>query len=132
MRTIILTSVLAAAALGVGAGTAAAQTEEPADQPIPPSCILIDLGNGQQRCLNAVPTITDVAGSVGYGSFGTGSLTGLVEQIVLTGSNALSLQIPIATGSYAPGSLGSYGPEASVGELSTTAIGSVIQGSLGS
>jgi hypothetical protein len=65
------------------------------------------------------------AGSFGYGSFGTGSLADLITGLINSASVTLSVDVPNSTGSYAPGSLGSYGPEAAIGQLSVGSIGSV-------
>ena len=132
MRTTVLmstaTAALAAGALVAGAGTAAAQapTEDPA------GCVVVEIFTGQLRCMNLEPSVMDAIGSAGYGSAGTGSLADLLSMLVATGSNTLSVDVPNLTGSYAPGSLGSYGPEAAVGELSTASLGTVVQGSMGS
>ena len=48
-------------------------------------------------------------------------LTGLIN----AGSVILSVELPNATGSYAPGSLGSYGPEASIGDVLTIPVASL-------
>lgn len=119
MRTSILataTSALAAAALIAGAGTAAAEQK---------FCIPIETHVGGIRCMTMTPAEAAALGSLGYGSLGTGSLLDLLTGGINTGSTALSLDIPNATGSYAPGSLGSYGPEAAIGELSVGSIGSL-------
>ncbi|AVM64244.1 MULTISPECIES: hypothetical protein [Dietzia] len=113
-RRTALAAVLAASALVAGAGTAAAE----------------DVGEkGTVGGLTPVEALETLGGSLGYGSLGTGSLMDLVSLIVSTGSAVLSLEIPNATGSYAPGSLGSYGPEASLGHLSATLTGSLGPGS---
>lgn len=103
------TSALAVAAmLTGGVGIAAAQPDE------------------QGVVSGLVPGDMDVAGlSLGYGSFGTGSLMGLISNLVNAGSVVLSVDVPNSTGSYAPGSFGSYGPEASIGELSVAPLGSL-------
>lgn len=124
MRSTLIAT--AATALAAGAMLAGAGTAVAAD------CVYVVQQDGQSRCVSFDPAQGAPQGGIGYGSFGTGSLADLFSQIVLTGSNALSLQAPIGTGSYAPGSTGSYGPEASVGELSVASVGTLAQGSIGS
>ncbi|HHX85267.1 MAG TPA: hypothetical protein GX694_08060 [Actinomycetales bacterium] len=134
-RRTALAAVLAASALVAGAGTAAAEDGEGSSGPttdltVRPGCVVIELFTGRARCLDLDPELVEtLGGSLGYGSLGTGSLMDLVSLIVSTGSAVLSLEIPNATGSYAPGSLGSYGPEASLGHLSATLTGSLGPGS---
>ncbi|EYT62058.1 hypothetical protein H483_0111535 [Dietzia sp. UCD-THP] len=123
MRTTMLaaaSSALMTAALVVGAGSAAAAPDEPTE----PFCVWIQTQNGL-RCMSVDPATIDALGSLGYGSFGTGSLMDLLSTIINTGSVVLSVDVPNSTGSYAPGSLGSYGPEASIGELAVGSIGSI-------
>lgn len=103
------TSALAALALLAGAGTAAADEPE----------------NGTIRAGLLTPALTEALGSIGYGSAGTGSLADLLTGMINTGSTALSVDLPNLTGSYAPGSVGSYGPEASVGQVLTGSLGNV-------
>lgn len=162
MRKTILTAAVIGLALSAGTGLASAQDAAPGatggesapgatggenapgatggenapgdaggvtDTPV--GCLVV-MGQTEQICLRLDRPTTGVAGSIGYGSFGTTSLADLLSQFVLTGSNALSLELPIATGSYAPGSMGSYGPEAAIGELSAASAGSLVRGSLGS
>ena len=154
MRKSILTVAVIGLALSAGTGVASAQdaaqeatgVESPAgtaeDQPItgggtggvtevPAGCLVVE-GQTGRICLNLDLPTFGATGSLGYGSFGTTSLADLLSRIVLAGSTALSLELPIATGLLAPGSTGSYGPEASIGELSATSTGSLIRGSLGS
>lgn len=131
MRTSILataTSALAAAALLAGAGAAAAQDDpppNPTDLEVDAGCVDIETFAGAVRCMNVDPALVGQLGSLGYGSLGTGSLVDLFSVGINTGSTTLSLDVPNSTGSYAPGSLGSYGPEASIGELSVGSIGSL-------
>lgn len=132
MRTTILAtaaSALAAGALVAGAGTAAAaeeadQTEEDAT----PVCVVIETFAGTPRTMCLTPAMLDETGSLGYGSLGTGSLMDLLTGTINLGSTALSVDVPNSVGSagsYAPGSTGSYGPEALVGQLLTGSIGLV-------
>lgn len=112
MRKTLLTtasSALAAAALVLGAGTAAADEPE----------------QGTIRGGLLAPALTEALGSIGYGSAGTGSLMDLLTGAINLGSTTLSVDVPNSTGSYAPGSFGSYGPEASVGQLLTGSLGTV-------
>ena len=112
-----LTTALTAAALVAGAGTAAGEDAGPQEETRPErQCLLTQTFTGL-HCMNLDPATFDANGTLGYGSFGTGSLADLVNGIVNFGSVALSMDVPNSTGSYAPGSLGSYGPEASVGEI---------------
>lgn len=107
MRTTLLAtaaSVLTAAALLTGVGSAAAEPVEPEEK-------------GWVSGLTTVGPMIGAGNSTGYGSFGTGSLMDLLSMIINTGSVVLSVGVPNSTGSYAPGSLGSYGPEAAIGEL---------------
>ncbi|MFN3339797.1 MAG: hypothetical protein ACK40Z_08875 [Dietzia sp.] len=123
MRTTMLaaaSTALTAAALLTGAGSATAAPAEPTA----PYCVWIQTLNGT-RCMSVDPATIDVLGSLGYGSLGTGSLMDLLTTIINTGSVVLSVDVPNSTGSYAPGSLGSYGPEASIGELSVGSVGSL-------
>ena len=115
MRTTILAtaaSALAAAALLIGVGSAAAEPAEPGEQ-------------GRVSGLTPAGPMTGAGNSAGYGSFGTGSLMDVLSMIINTGSVVLSVDVPNSTGSYAPGSLGSYGPEAALGALSVAPIGSL-------
>lgn len=133
MRTTTLAataSALTAAALLTGAGTAAADEPDdkvgPVDTEIAAGCVYIPTFGGGDRCLNLDQAVSAVAaGSIGYGSFGTGSLMDLLSGLINTGSVILSVELPNATGSYAPGSLGSYGPEASIGNLLALPIASL-------
>lgn len=128
MRTTTLaatTSALAAAALLIGAGTAAAEEVDQPETPENPTCIVIETFGGTPRTMCLTPQMLDSFGSLGYGSAGTGSLADLLTGVINTGSVALSVDLPNLTGSYAPGSLGSYGPEASVGQVLTGSLGSV-------
>lgn len=124
-------SALAAATLLTGAGAATAQTGEPGetvgpvDQGTDAGCVYVKVFPGAVRCMNLDPAMIAAAGSIGYGSLGTGSLMDLLSGLINTGSVALSVDVPNATGSYAPGSLGSYGPEASLGEILLIPIGSL-------
>ena len=74
-----------------------------------------------RRLVRVDPLLAGQLGSLGYGSLGTGSLLDLLTGAINTGSVVLSVDVPNSTGSYAPGSLGSYGPEASVAELPRSA-----------
>ena len=124
MRTTLLataSSALAAAALLAGAGTAGADEAE-TDGPV---CIVVDTFTGAKRTMCLTPEEADAVSSLGYGSAGTGSLADLLSLIINTGSTTLSVGVPNSTGSYAPGSFGSYGPEAAVGEILTGSIGSL-------
>lgn len=139
-RTALTTAVsaLAAAALLAGAGTAAADEVAPGAPVVPveevgpvdldevAECVFLPTFTGVVRCMVLEPAeLAAVTGSLGYGSLGTGSLADLLTGIINAGSVALSVDLPNATGSYAPGSTGSYGPEASVGQVLTTPIASV-------
>ena len=116
MRTTTLAatvSALAAATLLTGAGTAAAdEPDESADM-------------GTIRSVLLAPNVGEALGSIGYGSLGTGSLMDLLTGLINAGSVILSVELPNATGSYAPGSLGSYGPEASIGDALTIPVASL-------
>lgn len=115
MRTTTLATAataLAVAALIAGAGTAVAQAGGPPEQ-------------GAVAGLVPISPPLGAAGSLGYGSFGTGSLVDLLSGVINTGSTTLSLDLPASTGSYAPGSTGSYGPEASIGDLFLGSLGSL-------
>ncbi|MGN7226105.1 hypothetical protein ACTHQW_07180 [Dietzia maris] len=132
MRTTTLAatvSALAAAALVATAGPAAADDGDrldPVDTDVPAGCVYIETYAAALRCMNLEPAaVTAGTLSLGYGSLGTGSLMDLLSRLINTGSVVLSVDLPNATGSYAPGSLGSYGPEASIGELVTLPIGSI-------
>ncbi len=150
MRKTALTaavSALAAAALLAGVGTAAADEvtpgtpvdtvapgapEETVDKVDPvdldevAECVVIPTYTGLARCMSFEPAVlAAVAGSFGYGSLGTGSLADLLTGILNAASVGLSVDLPIATGSYAPGSTGSYGPEASVGQVLTIPLASL-------
>lgn len=121
-------AALAAAALLIGAGTASAEPADqldPVDQDVEAGCVDITTWVEAVRCMNLDPATMGATGSIGYGSFGTGSLADLLTGIINTASVTLSVDVPNATGSYAPGSLGSYGPEAAIGELSVASIGSL-------
>lgn len=123
-----LATALAAGAILAGAGTAAAQDvlpPNPTDLEVDAGCVDITTFGGFVRCMNVDAALGGQLGSLGYGSLGTGSLLDLLTGLINTGSTTLSLDVPDATGSYAPGSFGSYGPEASVGELSVGSIGSL-------
>lgn len=123
-KTLLATasSALAAAALLVGAGTVGAQT-----CPEVIDAEQVDAGDrATVPCRGLAPVSAGEPGSdLGYGSLGTGSLMDLITMVINTGSTTLSLAVPNATGSYAPGSFGSYGPEASIGELIVGPIGSL-------
>ena len=121
-------TALAAATMLAGAGAAHA------DEPVPQTdltkraeCIRIETFTGiRGACLD--PAEAGQLGSIGYGSFGTGSLADLLTGAVNLGSVALSVAGPNSVGStgfYLPGSTGSYGPEASIGELLTGSLGSL-------
>ncbi|MCY1659039.1 hypothetical protein OVA21_17905 [Dietzia sp. SL131] len=132
MRTTTLAatvSALAAAALLTGAGTATAQQidrVEPVDLDDAAGCLYITIHTKALRCMNLEPAAVAVSPlSLGYGSLGTGSLTDLLSGLINTGSIILSVELPNATGSYAPGSLGSYGPEASIGDVLTIPVASL-------
>lgn len=116
-------SALAAAALVLGAGTAAAQDVDQPDAPDNPACIVIETYTGAMRTMCLTPQMLDSLGSIGYGSAGTGSLMDVLTGVINFGSTTLSVDVPNSTGSYAPGSFGSYGPEASVGQLLTGSLG---------
>ena len=122
-------SALAAAVLLTGAGAASAQTVdevEPADPDTAAGCVFIRTYTEALRCMNLEPAAATAGTlSLGYGSLGTGSLMDLLSGLINTGSVVLSVDVPNSTGSYAPGSLGSYGPEASIGELVTLPIASL-------
>lgn len=128
MRRTALVSALAAATLVAGAG--AAHAEDAADGPdIDPDakpCIFIKTHTGVVRSMCLFPSAEEGGGSsLGYGSFGTGSLADLLTGIINTGSVVLSVNVPNSTGSYAPGSTGSYGPEAAIGQILTGSLGAV-------
>lgn len=132
MRTTTLAatvSTLAAAALLTGAGTATAEQidrVDPVDLDVVAGCVDIYIFADVTRCMNLEQAVFDAAtGSIGYGSFGTGSLMDLLSGLINTGSVVLSVDLPNSTGSYAPGSLGSYGPEASIGNLLTIPVASL-------
>lgn len=132
MRPTALTSTLAAAvaagAILAGAGAAAAQDDAPpivTNPDVNAECIDVVLHTGAKRCMMIDPLLAGQLGSLGYGSLGTGSLLDLLTGAINTGSVVLSVDVPNSTGSYAPGSLGSYGPEASVAELSVGWLGSL-------
>lgn len=108
-----VSALAAAALLTTGAGAATAQEPEDSE------------GSGTIRSALLSPAVSEAIGSIGYGSLGTGSLMDLLSGLINTGSVALSVDVPNATGSYAPGSLGSYGPEASLGEIFLIPIGSL-------
>lgn len=118
-------SALAALSMVLGAGAAQAQDTEddPVIDPDAVVCITIETYTGtRDMCLT--PRMADVVGSLGYGSLGTGSLADLLTRVINTASVVASVDVPNSTGSYAPGSLGSYGPEASIGEVFTASTGS--------
>ncbi|WP_010539862.1 hypothetical protein [Dietzia alimentaria] len=119
-----ITSALTAAALVLGAGTSAAEDAVPPGTPDEPNCVVIETFAGAKRIMCLTPQMDGAPSSLGYGSFGTGSLAGLLSGIINAGSVALSVDLPNLTGSYAPGSLGSYGPEASIGQVLTGSVGS--------
>lgn len=127
MRTTTLaaaTSTLAAAALLVGAGTATAEEVDQPETTDEQVCVVIEtFGSPRTMCL--FPQMPESTGSFGYGSAGSGSLLDLLTGVINTGSTVLSVDIPNSTGSYAPGSFGSYGPEASIGQIFTGSIGSL-------
>ncbi|MEB8325348.1 hypothetical protein NGF75_05015 [Dietzia kunjamensis] len=132
MRTTTLAatvSALAAAALLTGAGTATADDGEPVgpvDTDTAAGCVYIRTHTEALRCMNLEPAAAAAATlSLGYGSMGTGSLMDLLSGLINTGSIILSVELPNATGSYAPGSLGSYGPEASIGDVLTIPVASL-------
>ena len=109
------------------AGVGVDQAEE-ADDFVPDPdavvCIPVQTYAGT-RIMCLTPAVAGAVGDLGYGSFGTGSLADLITQVINTGSVVLSVDVPNSTGSYAPGSVGSYGPEASVGQVAVGSIGSV-------
>ena len=129
MRTTALAATaLTAAALLAGGGTATAEEADPADtvdtvDPVDTDaragCVYISVFPRESRCMNVDPAEFAPTTGSGYGSFGTGSLMDLLSGLINTGSVVLSVDLPNSTGSYAPGSLGSYGPEASIGGLLT-------------
>lgn len=124
-------AALAAAALLAGTDVAGAQETDPVGPTDPDTtaeCVHIPVFTGTTRCMSLDPELAAQLGSLGYGSLGTGSLLDLVTRLISTGSTVLSVDIPNSTGSYAPGSFGSYGPEASIGQLSSTLTGSFGQG----
>lgn len=90
-----------------------------------PFCVWITTFAQLSRCMAAGPDEVDSLSSLGYGSLGTGSLADLLSTVINTGSVVLSVDVPNSTGSYAPGSLGSYGPEAAIGALLVSPIGSI-------
>lgn len=127
MRRTALVSALAAATLVAGTGVAHAEDveEPPKYDPDAEVCVFITTYTGVVRPMCLFPTAGEGGGaSLGYGSFGTGSLADLLTGIINTGSVVLSVEVPNSTGSYAPGSTGSYGPEASVGQVLTGSVGS--------
>lgn len=133
-RTALTTavSVFAAAALLAGAGTAAADEAPPVSDPLPQlelgtpaGCVKIPTFFGPRSACLDPAELAAVSGSLGYGSAGTGSLADLLTGLLNAGSVGLSVDLPNATGSYAPGSTGSYGPEASVGQILTIPIASL-------
>lgn len=126
MRRTALVSALAAATLVAGAGAAHAEDVDdgPEIDPDAKPCIYIKTFTGGVRSMCLFPSAAEGGGSsLGYGSFGTGSLADLLTGVVNTGSVVLSVDVPNSTGSYVPGSLGSYGPEASIGQILTGSIG---------
>ena len=141
MRTTALAATaLTAAALLAGGGTAMAEEADPVDTVGPADtvdtvgpvdtetsagCVSIPVFAGLNRCMNVDPAAFAPTSGSGYGSFGTGSLMDLLSGLINTGSVVLSVDLPNATGSYAPGSLGSYGPEASIGGLLTVPTASL-------
>ena len=98
---------------------------EPADPEIPAECVYIKTAAGLIRCMDLDPAVVGALSSIGYGSLGTGSLADLLTGLVNTGSVVLSVDVPNSTGSYAPGSVGSYGPEAAIGNLALLPIASL-------
>ena len=128
MRRTALVSALAAATLVAGAGAAHADDVDagPAVDPDATPCIYITTYTGGVRSMCLFPSAEGGGGSsLGYGSFGTGSLADLLTGILNTGSVVLSVDVPNSTGSYAPGSTGSYGPEAAIGQILTGSLGAV-------
>lgn len=132
MRTTTLAatvSALAAATLLTGAGTATAQQidrVDPMDPDAAAGCLYITTHTDALRCMNLEPAAAAVSTlSLGYGSLGTSSLMDLLTGLINAGSVILSVELPNATGSYAPGSLGSYGPEASIGDALTIPVASL-------
>ncbi|HIW67172.1 MAG TPA: hypothetical protein H9878_03445 [Candidatus Dietzia merdigallinarum] len=130
-KTALASAATALAAATMLAGAGAAHADEPGPQTDltkRAECILIETFRGvnRQACLD--PAEAGQLGSIGYGSFGTGSLADLLTGAVNLGSVALSVAVPNSVGStgfYLPGSTGSYGPEASIGELLTGSLGSL-------
>lgn len=138
MRPIALVSTVAAGALAAGAlliaapaaGAQVVDTVDPVDLDVDAGCVIVQIFTGKSSCATLEPAdLLEAAGSLGYGSFGTGSLMDLLTGAINTGSVLLSVDLPNSTGSYAPGSFGSYGPEAIIGQLSTTLTGSLGLGS---
>lgn len=128
MRRTALVSALAAATLVAGAGAAHAEGAEdgPDIDPDAKPCIYITTYKDVVRSMCLFPSGAEGGGSsLGYGSFGTGSLADLLTGIINTGSVVLSVDVPNSTGSYAPGSTGSYGPEAAIGQILTGSLGAV-------
>lgn len=132
MRTTTFATAVTAvtvAALVAAAGPAAADEGDPVtpvDPDVAAGCVFIETYTQALRCMNLEPAAATAATvSLGYGSLGTGSLADLLSGLVNTGSVVLSVVLPNSTGSYAPGSLGSYGPEASIGEALTVPIASL-------
>lgn len=132
MRTTTLAAIVTAfttAALVATAGPAAADDGElvdPMDTDVPAGCVIIETYTQALRCMNLEPAAAAVSTlSLGYGSLGTSSLMDLLSGLINTGSVILSVELPNATGSYAPGSTGSYGPEASIGEALTIPVASL-------
>ncbi|WP_404850818.1 hypothetical protein [Dietzia kunjamensis] len=132
MRTTTLAAIVTAfttAALVATAGPAAADDGEPVDPvdtDVPGGCVIIETYTQALRCMNLEPAAATAATlSLGYGSLGTGSVMDLLSGLINTGSVILSVELPNATGSYAPGSLGSYGPEASIGDVLTIPVASL-------
>ena len=127
-KTVFATAASALAALTMVVGAGAAQAEEVDNNFVPDPdavvCVPIETFTGT-RIMCLTPAVAGAVGNLGYGSFGTGSLADLITQVINTGSVVLSVDVPNSTGSYAPGSVGSYGPEASVGQVAVGSIGSV-------
>lgn len=129
-KTALASAATALAAATMLAGAGAAHADEPGPQTDltkRAECIHIETFTGiRSACLD--PAEAGQLGSIGYGSFGTGSLADLLTGAVNLGSVALSVAGPNSVGStgfYLPGSTGSYGPEASIGELLTGSLGSL-------
>mgnify|MGYP001295981020 FL=1 len=116
----VVATALATTALVAGAGTAAADAPGAEEELTPETRCLITETFAQPRCLNLLPS-TDLGRTAA--DAGAGSLGGLVTGSLHLGSMTLSLDIPNSTGSYAPGSHGSYGPEAAIGRILVGSVG---------